>query len=90
MELAVFHIVAIFPMFSDLEVIALSMAAEIESMDSGKWSFGATLLFGGAQSTLKYIANRGRCAAGTLPLLLLHYGIATLCDGHLRFTMCSA
>ena len=32
-----FHVVVLFPKFSDLEVVALSLTAETESIDSEKW-----------------------------------------------------
>ena len=34
-----FHVVVLFPKFSDLEVVALSLTAETESIDSEKWLF---------------------------------------------------
>ncbi len=39
MNLVMFHVVVLFPMFSDLEVVALSLTAETESIDSEKWLF---------------------------------------------------
>ncbi len=39
MNLVMFHVVVLFPKFSDLEVVALSLTAETESIDSEKWLF---------------------------------------------------
>ena len=39
MNRVMFHVVVLFPKFSDLEVVALSLTAETESIDSEKWLF---------------------------------------------------
>ncbi len=39
MNAVMFHVVVLFPSFQDLEVVALSLTAETESIDSEKWLF---------------------------------------------------
>ena len=37
MNRAMFHVVVLFSKFSDMELVALSLTAEIEGIDSEKW-----------------------------------------------------